>query len=196
MKLRIAILLCLSAALEAAEFSVTDRYLNAIAEQLWAARDARVASLRTPAEIEERQRFVRAKIAELMGGFPERTPLNARITGLFDRDGYRVEKLIYESRPKFYVTADVYVPKSDRARYPAVLGVAGHSDTSKAEPLYQRGWISMAKRGYIVLAFDPPGQGERSQFWDVELGKSRLGIGTPEHTNVGLQCILAGSSLA
>jgi len=90
-----------------------------------------------------------------------------------------VEKLIFESRPRFYVTADVYVPASGHAPYAAVLGVAGHSDAGKAEPLYQRGWISLAKRGYLVLAFDPPGQGERTFFFDPELGRSRVGGGTP-----------------
>jgi cephalosporin-C deacetylase-like acetyl esterase len=180
----------------AQEPSIADRYLTAIARQTWTSRDATIASIRTPAEVEQRQQFVRAKLVELLGGFPERNPLNARITGSFARDGYRVEKLIFESRPKFYVTADVYVPTAGHAPYPAVLGVAGHSDASKADPVYQRGWIALAKRGYLVVAFDPPGQGERSQYFDPELGRSRVGIGTPEHSNAGLQCILAGSNLA
>ncbi len=189
-------ILFLASSLLAQTQSTTDRYLSSIAKQAWTERNATIASIHTPAEVEQRQRFIRAKLLELLGGFPERTPLHARITGSFARDGYRVEKLIFESRPKFYVTADIYVPASGHAPYPAVLGVAGHSDASKAEPLYQRGWISLAKRGYIVLAFDPPGQGERSEYFDPELGRSRVGIGTPEHTNVGLQCILTGSSLA
>ena len=170
--------LCALLSAGAQEPSIVDEYLTAIARNDWTQRDARIAAIRTPAEIERRQAFVRSKIIELLGGFPERTPLNPRITGSFARDGYRVEKLIFESRPKFYVTADVYVPTSGRPRYPAVLGVAGHSVTSKAEPLYQRGWISLAKRGYVVLAFDPPGQGERSQYYDPDLHRSRVGIGT------------------
>ena len=180
----------------AQEPSVVDQYLTAIARNDWAQRDARIAAIRTPAEVERRQAFVRSKIVELLGGFPERTPLNPRITDSFVRDGYRVEKLIFESRPKFYVTADVYVPASGHARYPAVLGVPGHSLTSKAEPLYQRGWISLAKRGYLVLAFDPPGQGERSLYFDPELHRSQVPIGTAQHTMAGLQCILTGSNLA
>src|SRR5262249_32852938 len=169
-------------------------YLTAIAKKDWADRDARIAAIHTPAEVAERQRYVRSKITELIGGFPERTPLNARITGSFSRDGYRVDKLIFESQPKFYVTADLYIPNTGHSKNPAVVGVAGHSETSKAEPLYQRGWISLAKRGYIVLAFDPPGQGERSQLYDVQLGRSSIGIGTPEHTSIGLQCFLTGGS--
>lgn len=192
----ILIAVALSAGLRAQELSTADRYLTAVAARMWTGRDARVAQIRTPAEVEERQRYIRSKIGDLLGGFPERTPLNARITGSFARDGYRVEKLIFESRPKLYVTADVYVPASGHAPYPAVLGVAGHSDASKATPIYQRGWISLAKRGYLVLAFDPPGQGERTFFYDAELGRSRLPTGTAEHTSVGLQCFLTGGSLA
>lgn len=192
----ILIAVALSAGLRAQELSTADRYLTAMAARMWTGRDARVAQIRTPAEVEERQRYIHSKIGELLGGFPERTPLNAHITGSFARDGYRVEKLIFESRPKLYVTADVYVPASGHAPYPAVLGVSGHSDASKATPIYQRGWISLAKRGYLVLAFDPPGQGERTFFYDAELGRSRLPTGTAEHTSVGLQCFLTGGSLA
>jgi cephalosporin-C deacetylase-like acetyl esterase len=188
--------LCLLASAGAQEPSVVDRYLTAVARNDWTARDARIAAMRAPAEVEQRQAFVRSKIVELLGGFPERTPLNPRITGSFVRDGYRVEKLIFESRPKFFVTADIYVPSSGHPRYPAVLGVAGHSLTSKAEPVYQRGWISLAKRGFLVLAFDPPGQGERSLYYDPELRRSRVALGTAQHTMAGLPCILTGSSLA
>ena len=39
----------------------------------------------------------------------------------------------------------------------------------------------MVKRGYVVLAFDPPGQGERLEYFDTETGKSRAGVGVPEH---------------
>lgn len=172
------------------------RYLTEIAQRDLNGRDARIAAIHAPAEVVARQQFIRAKMTELLGGFPERTPLNPRITGRFARDGYRVEKLIFESRPKLYVTADVYVPTGGSPPYPAIVGVAGHSDAGKAYAVYQHGWIGLAKRGYLVIAFDPPGQGERMQFFDPELGRSRIGGGTTEHTSIGLQCILTGSNIA
>src|ERR1700693_6083398 len=116
------VVLCLLTSAGAQESSVVDRYLTAIARNNWTERDARIAAIRTPADVERRQVFVRSKIVELLGGFPERPPLTPRITGSFVREGYRVEKLIFESRPKFFVTADVYVPASGHPRYPAVLG--------------------------------------------------------------------------
>lgn len=175
---------------------MVDEYLTPIARDCWESRAARVAKISSPAQVAARQAYIRARILEEIGGFPEKTPLNARITGTLERDGYRVEKLIYESLPRYFVTANVYVPVGGTAPYPAVVGVAGHSNEGKAFPTYQRVWIALAKRGFLVLAYDPPGQGERSEYWDPELGRSRVGIGTREHTMAGLQCLLTGTNVA
>ena len=136
-----------------------DRHLTGIAEQLWTSRAREVARIKTPEQVAARQRYIRERILSSFGGFPEKTPLNAKITGTLERDGYRVEKLVYESLPGFFVTANVYVPAKATGPFPALLGVAGHSDTGKAAPFYQAPWISMARRGVLVLAYDPPGQG-------------------------------------
>jgi len=174
-----------------------DVYLTRIAERHWIDRRAQIQALDSPEAVERRRTFIRQTITASLGGWPARTPLNARITGTLDRDGYRIEKLIFESLPGFPVTANVYVPTGRGAGpFPAVLGTAGHSNEGKAADLYQRGWIGMARRGMIVLAFDPPGQGERSQYWDAAEGKSRLGLGTREHTMAGLQCLLTGTNIA
>ena len=176
---------------------MVDRYLTVIAKQQWEARAARVAALRTSAQVKERQAYVHRKMLEEIGGFPEKTPLHARITGTLDRDGYKVEKLVYESLPHYYVTATVFVPKAGKPPYPAVLGTAGHSAEGKAADLYQRAWISLARRGFVVLAYDPPGQGERLEYLDPASGKSRLGSGgTAEHTMAGTQCLLTGTNIA
>lgn len=174
---------------------MVDQYLTGIARQDWETRAAKVAGLNTPAEIEARQKYVRAKYIELLGGFPARTPLHARITGTLARNGYRIEKLIFESQPGFYVTADVYVPASGKPPYPAILGTAGHSTDGKAEPIYQRAWIALAERGYLVLAFDEIGLGERVQYWDPQLGHSSIGIASAEHTVMGMQSLLVGINL-
>lgn len=170
--------------------------LSARARELWRQRDEAVLHLDSAARIEERQRYVRERFAEALGGLPERTPLRARVTRVLERDDYRVEMLVYESLPGFRVTANVYVPRRHDPPYPAVLGVAGHSDNGKASATYQRAWISMAKRGFLVLAYDPPGQGERSLYFDPEIQRSRVGIGTREHNLSGLQCLLTGHHFA
>jgi len=173
-----------------------DAYLTEIARKHWADRRAAVAALKTPEQVRARQEYIRRTITDSLGGWPDRTPLNARVTGTLQRDGYRVEKVIYESLPGFRVTANLYVPSSGSGPFPAVLGTAGHSNEGKAAEIYQRGWIGLARRGIVVLAYDPPGQGERSEYWDAKANRSAVGIGTREHTMAGLQCLLTGSNVA
>ena len=170
-------------------------YLTAQAETYWTARSAKVAALSSPAQVRERQQYIRTWMLDAMA-FPAKTPLKAKITGGFARDGYRVEHLIFESQPKFYVTANVYIPTDVKGPFPAVLGVAGHSATGKAIDTYQYAWIGMVKRGFLVLAFDPPGQGERSEYFDEALGKSSVGIGVREHNMAGTQVLLTGATFA
>ena len=176
---------------------MTDRYLTEIAKKLWEARSNQVAQIHTAAAVKERQAYIRRTLIEEVGGFPEKTPLHPRITGTLDRDGYKVEKLIFESQPNYFVTANVFVPKTVPPPYPAVLGTAGHSLDGKANELYQRVWISLAKRGILVLAYDPPGQGERLEYLDPATGKSKLpGGGTGEHSMAAAQCLLTGTNVA
>jgi len=98
-----------------------------------------------------------------MGPFPDKTPLNARVTGMIDADDYRIEKVVYESRPRFYVTANLYVPMRGDPPYPGVLVPCGHSLAGKAYAAYQNVGILMAKNGLVALVYDPMGQGERQQ---------------------------------
>ena len=132
--MKLALLLTAAASLSMAQPSLDvtpgldgmlDRYLTVIARRQWEGRAARVAAIRTPAQVRERQEYVRRKLLEEIGGFPAKTPLNARITGTLERSGYRVEKLVFESQPHYYVTADVYVPASGRGPWPAVSGHRG-----------------------------------------------------------------------
>lgn len=164
-------------------------YLSAKAQHYLSARKTEISKLKTGKDVLRRGAMVREWMLRAIGGFPNRTPLNAKITGGFARPGYRVEHLVYESLPQFFVTANVYVPLGGKPPYPAVVGVAGHSDAGKASDVYQRVWISLARRGYVVIAFDPPGQGERSEYKDVK-------IGTRQHDMVGAQCLLTGTTFA
>lgn len=174
---------------------MVDRYLTQIAMKQLAARKQAMERVRTVADIEARQQYIRAKLLEEIGGLPERTPLNPKITGSLARPTYRVDKLIFESEPRYYVTANLYVPQG-KGPFPAVVGTAGHSIDGKAEDAYQSAWISLARRGFVVLAFDPPGQGERLEYLDAATGKSRVGWGTAEHMMAGVQCLLTGTNIA
>lgn len=173
-----------------------DSYLNELAEQSFRARDAELERL-DKAGAEKRQRYIRERMVREIGGFPAvKSPLNPRITRSFTRPGYRVDNLIFESRPRFFVTANLYVPLNAKAPFAALVGVAGHSANGKASATYQHVWISMAKRGFLVLAIDPPGQGERSEYFDADTGASRTGIGVNEHIQAGIQTLLTGKAYA
>ncbi|HEU5314789.1 MAG TPA: acetylxylan esterase, partial [Chloroflexota bacterium] len=145
----------------------------------------------------ERQRLVQA-YQRMLGAFPERTPLNARVTGRLERDRYAIEKLLFESQPGMRVTANVYVPHGipRGERRPAVLVPCGHSETGKAAETYQRVCIGLASKGYVVLIYDPIGQGERQTYWNAATGRSDLGGNTTQHSYVGNQCFLLGINLA
>ena len=169
-------------------------YLASLARNAYEKRNAQLNRLTTVSAIQERQQWVRKKFWELIGGQPERTPLNPRITGQFDRSGYRVEKIIYESRPRVFVSANLYVPTTGKPPFPGVLFQMGHSITGKAYPSYQKCCQGLARLGYVVLAFDPMGQGERIAYPDASGTNTRLGSATDEHDVPGKQLLLLGDS--
>jgi hypothetical protein len=173
-------------------------FLSYQLERAWAfdaARQERWARVQTEADLRTLQDELRRKAIEVIGGLPEgRTPLNARVTGTIQMDGYRIEKLVFESLPGIFVTALVYVPDVP-GRKPAVLVACGHSDVGKAFVNYQEIAGRLARRGYVVLCWDPVGQGERSQFWDEARGRSRYNLICGEHAVLGNLATLAGTSL-
>jgi cephalosporin-C deacetylase-like acetyl esterase len=98
-----------------------------------------------------------------LGEFPEeRTPLEPEIVGEIRRDGYLIRKLIFQSRPNLFVTANLYLPTPLREPAPAVLSVHGHFSGGKTNPIVQTRNIALAKRGYVVLCLDSIGSGERA----------------------------------
>ncbi len=153
--------------------------------------DQRYAALADRQDAEAYVREVQEKIQRSFGPWPEKTPLNPRITGVVERDAYRIEKVIFESRPNFLVTANLYVPKERDLPLPGVVGTCGHSNNGKAYLQYQSFAQGLARQGYVVLIFDPIGQGERLQYPNDKLG-SRIGVGVREHLYGGNQQFLVG----
>ena len=172
-------------------------YLQGMALQQLAARKELVSGITTPEQFEKRRAKVRRLLLTVMGGLPgERFPLNVQKTGTLDRGDYRVEKIVYESLPNFYVTANLYIPQTGKPPYPAVLQPTGHSPAAKARDFYQRLDLGLVKNGFVVLTYDPMGQGERQIYYDTELHDSKVGGPTAEHEMAGIQSLLAGESIA
>ena len=168
-------------------------YLRILARRAYARRNEEIAKLTTTAAIRDRQRWVRETFWKLVGGMPERTPLNARTVGSLEREGYRLEKVVYESRPKLFVPANLYLPASGRPPFPGVLFQMGHAANGKAFDLYQRCCQGLVRLGYVVLAFDPMGQGERTYYPAEVPFRTRLDP-DEEHTAPGRQMLLFGDT--
>jgi dienelactone hydrolase len=201
-------------------------YLDDIAAKDEAARRAEIAKIATRAQAEARQQEVRARILDLLGGGFVRTPLNAKVTGSTAMEGFRIEKVVYESQPGFYVTALLYVPEggvvrstlsvdrsgtknversTENAKYPAVVMAPGHAASGKAGDYAMA--ATFARNGFVVLSYDPLGQGERLQYPDPAKASAMLrgnpypGVTlangpTGEHGEAGLQPTLIGDAVA
>jgi len=140
------------------------QWMDRIAQQQLSDREAAIAKIHSASEAKARQAWVRAKILELLGGLPDYNgPLNARVMGRIERSRYTIEKVAFESLPEFYVTADLYLPK-EGGKHPGVLIPLGHWEQGKAGE--QRIAANLARKGFVALAYDPVGQGERQQAYD------------------------------
>ena len=169
-------------------------YLRALARAAYARRNGSIAAAGTPEAVRTRQRWAREKFWKMVGAAPERTALNVRTTGSLQRPTYKVEKLLYESRPGVVIAANLYVPHGDGV-FPGVLFQMGHSPNGKAADTYQRCCQGLAQLGYVVLAFDPMGQGERTNYLGAG-GMTRLASTDDEHTFPGQQLLLVGETAA
>jgi len=168
--------------------------MDRIAQEQLDRREAAIAGTHTVAEAERRKQVVREKLLEMIGGLPDyRGPLNPRITGQIQAESYTIEKVIFESLPGFYVTANLYRP-NQAGRHPGVLVQAGH--TQEGKPEGQRLAANLALKGFVVLAFDPVGQGEREQTYDRQVDRPLAGWSVPEHIQAGAQSMLIGESVA
>ena len=144
---------------------VNDEAMNRIIIADRAVDDAWMEAAKNPTAFKARQEQVRQAWIDSIGGFPERCDLDVKVTGQIKREGYRIEKVLFQSRPGHHVTADVFVPEDARfkAPYPAVAVACGHSYNGKMLNDYQRPGVIGAKNGFVVMVYDPIDQGERAQ---------------------------------
>lgn len=171
-------------------------YLDAIARTATDARHTAVTALKTKAEAEARQAKVRKQLLSLIGPLPTKTPLNAKVLGTTQADGFRIEKILFDSQPGFHVTALLYLPtKPSATKLPAILIAPGHGPTGKASDYTFA--AAFARNGFAVLSYDPIGQGERLQYPDPANPTQSLATRpTGEHGEAGLQPVLIGETIS
>lgn len=137
-------------------------------------------------EWEARRPALQAQLRQALGldPWPEKTPLNPRVTGTAERDHYRVENLVFESRPGFLVTANFFLPLAGEGPFPAVVVVPGHAMIEgKNKSNYLAMQLGLVRQGFAVICYDPPGQGERRRpGYDHPLGFGSFLLG---RTNEG-----------
>jgi cephalosporin-C deacetylase-like acetyl esterase len=171
-------------------------YLAKKQNDLASAWDQKRASLRTAADVEARNVFVRAKVTEMLRGFPEKNPLNPVTVKTIQKDGYRIENVMFQSRPDFWVTGNLYVPTSGKGPFPGIISPCGHYPLARMVPQYQSAYINLVKSGFVVLGYDPIGQGERRQYWNPKTNVTDVGPSpTYEHSMPGQLQLLLGENL-
>ncbi len=111
---------------------------------------------------QRRRTELRQALFAALGPFPDKPcPLEPRPLGVLRRRGYLIEKLLFQSRPEVWVTANLYLPDPVKGRLPAVLAVHGHWAGARRDPVVQARCLGLVKLGFVVLAVDAFGAGER-----------------------------------
>lgn len=146
-------------------------------------------ALKSPEDLRQHLIDLNKKFRKTIGIFPEKTPLNAQVTGSLNGKSYRVEKVLFESLPNHHVTALLYLPSKGSGPWPGVLFACGHSANGKAYKAYQTACALLAQNGFVVLSYDPISQGERTQ-----QPKARR-YGTTTHTLLNHGSQLVGRSV-
>ena len=109
---------------------------------------------------------MREKFLQTIGGLPPADAARSAGHRPSRRQGYRVEKILFQSQPKHYVTALLFLPDASRFKppYPGVLVPCGHAKDAKGHDEYQTMGALLALEGMAALVFDPIDQGERGQY--------------------------------
>jgi cephalosporin-C deacetylase-like acetyl esterase len=168
-------------------------YVTAKMNEARTRRLTELRSMRTEADVKARVEKIRSAVWRLIGGPFGKTPLNPRTVGAINRGAYRIEKVIFESQPEIFVTANLYLPTRRQPLYPGIILPNGHAiKEGKAHRSYAYVSQTLARIGYVVLNFDAFGQGERMQYLDPRSGKP-ISVRGGEHSQAGRPMLLFGS---
>lgn len=155
------------------------------------ARIRDLAAQRSPRNKNDHQQSLAARrvyLAKSLGlhPAPPKTDLAAQVTGTLQREGYRIEKVRYESRPGVLVTAHLYLPEGP-GPFPVVLSPHGHFEFKKSTPLIQARGIGLALLGFACLIVDSPGVS-----WDDNDQNERKAMGTHDDFWLAMGAPVAG----
>lgn len=118
---------------------------------------------------EDRKAFLRHQILVSAGlsPLPEKTLLHPQVFGKIEGQGYTIEKVLIETLPGFYLGGNLYRPLNGRTKHPGILNPQGHWPYGRLQndELYSGPslGISLARQGYVVLAYDMVGYNDTIQ---------------------------------
>ena len=146
----------------------------------------------TAADWEQRRDEYRRQFLYMLGlwPLPDRTPLKPVVTGKLEREGFVVEKLHFQSRPRLYVTANLYLPAQRQGKLPAVLYVCGHAGRGRDgnKTAYQHHGIWLATHGYACLVIDSLQLGEIAAIHHGTYRENRWWWHSRGYTPAGVEC--------
>lgn len=158
--------------------------------------DQRRSNLGTKKDIEKYKTHLHKCFTKAVGGIDYSIKhIDSKVTGIIDCGKYVIEKIIVQAAKDIYVTGNLYRPKMQRVKYPAVFFACGHAQQAKAYPEYQGVLINLARAGFIAYAVDPMGQGERLGYYDANKKQALIGGNTDEHSYNGNKAAITGIPL-
>jgi len=171
-----------------------DQWLQAMTREALTRRAERLSAVKTPEDAarwaNELREWYRQRVEPIvpLDGEPHRER-----AGVVERDGYRIEKWLFETMPGTLSPANLYVPGKVNAEGVAVLAPLGHWADGKANPAYQNLGGYLAHHGVPMLVYDHPGNGERREYWNRVRDEPFPGKSpTSEHDRTGDLATLAG----
>lgn len=161
-------------------------------------RQQKLSAIKTKKQALRHKVFLQKRIKTCFGPFPKKTPLNSKITKTLDFPGYTLECLNFESRPGFFVSANLYLPKKKQNCLPAILLPCGHDQAGKSSTTYKQACVRLVNEGYAVLIYDPINQGERKIFSLIGFPQEnpQKFNATIGHNHIGKQMRACGESLS
>ena len=163
--------------------STFDEVLPILAE-----RHAAVKALgNSSSQWQARQEAVRHALKKLFAPLPaphRAAPITVD-RGTVEGDGSLLQRLLVETRPGYWATAGLWLPKDhvgSSSKIPAVLFPSGHSANSFREAAAQLVAANLCRRGFAVLGYDPIGQGERRMLSDLDGPGGSIANGTEHHS--------------
>ncbi|MGC9320100.1 MAG: prolyl oligopeptidase family serine peptidase, partial [Armatimonadota bacterium] len=157
-----------------------------------------IEALQTPEQVRAYQQRVQERLPEIFGRWVghEKTALNPQKVGEIELDFCTIEKVLIESEPGLLVPLNVYVPKGKPLPAPGICVTIGHAADGKGYQLYHELGLGLAEKGYVAVALDPLGQGERTYWWEPPEELGRRGGPVGQHHYELRRGFLVGRSLS